>query len=114
CAIGAATACLTPLAFAPAAGAAAVEGTRTTLISAGSAPRSPLRLALTKGSLSDVTMVMKQSIEQSLDGKSTNSVQTPPISFGMQTVVDAVAADGNAQITSSYHDIAVVDDGSFT
>ena len=59
-------------------------------------------------------MEMTQSIEQSFDGKSTIFVQTPPISFGMQTTVDAVAADGNAQITSSYHDIAVVDDGSFT
>ena len=114
CVIGAATASLTPLAFAPRGGAAAAEGTRTTLITAGRAPRSPLRLALTKGSVSDVTMEMTQSIEQSLDGKSTNSVQTPPISFGTQTTVDAVAADGNAQITSSYHDIAVVDDGSFT
>ena len=114
CVIGAATASLTPLAFAPRAGAAAAEGTRTTLITAGRAPRSPLRHALTKGSVSDVTMEMTQSIEQSLDGKSTNSVQTPPISFGTQTTVDAVAADGNAQITSSYHDIAVVDDGSFT
>jgi hypothetical protein len=113
-AIAAAVAGMTPIASAPRAVAATASRARTTLISAGKSPRSPLRLAFTEGSVTDATMVMTESIDQSLDGKSMNSIHSPPISIGMRMTVESVSPESGARVSSAYHDIAVVDDGSYT
>lgn len=94
---------------------AAVPGSaapRVTLKSAGAAPRSPIRLILTSGATTAATMELTESVDQSLDGKSVNSVHLPPIRLILHTTLGSVAADGGAPVDYSYSDVSVVDDGS--
>ena len=97
---------------APRAVAASSGAPRVTLISAGASPRSPLRLAITQGDATSASMEFSQSIEQSLDGTPTNSIDLPPTIFLLHVTADSVASNGDAQISFSYADIEVVDDGS--
>jgi hypothetical protein len=89
-----------------------VSTARVALISPGSSPRSPLRLALTEGDVASREMEMTQHIEQSIDGQSTNTVNAPPIVMTLETTVDTVAPDGMAGLSFAYTDISVTDDGT--
>jgi hypothetical protein len=104
-----------PFASGPADGASSGSGApRVTLKSAGAAPRSPMRLTLTSDTSTAATMQFSESIDQSLDGTPTNSVDVPPIRFVVHTNVGTVEANGNAPIDYSYSDVGVVDDGSLS
>jgi hypothetical protein len=87
---------------------------RVTLKSPGAAPRSPLRLTLASDTSTAATIEFSQSIDQSLDGMPTNSIDVPPIRFVVHTSVGAVAANGDAPIDYSYSDVSGVDDGSIS
>jgi hypothetical protein len=82
------------------------------LLASGSAPRAEMRLALTPASVHEGELVLSQSVEQTLDGNPNASVSLPPVQFTQTTTVESVAADGNAEITYTYGDVGVVDDGS--
>jgi hypothetical protein len=92
--------------------AAGSGSARVTLLSKGASPRSPLRLAITAGAATSASMEFSQSIEQSVDGTPTNAVDLPPTQILVHVTAGSVSADGDAQISSSYSDIKVVDDGS--
>ena len=96
----------------PRAVAASSGPARVTLLSAGASPRSPLRLAITQGAATSASMEFSQSIKQSFDGTPTNAVDLPPTNFVLHATADSVAPNGDAQISYSYSDIEVVDDGS--
>ena len=57
-------------------------------------------------------MEFSQSIKQSFDGTPSNAVDLPPTIFVFHMTADSVAPNGDAQISYSYSDIEVVDDGS--
>ena len=57
-------------------------------------------------------MEFSQSIKQSVDGTPTNAVDLPPTLFVLHATAGSVAPNGDAQISYSYSDIEVVDDGS--
>ena len=92
--------------------AAGSGSARVTLLSKGASPRSPLRLAITAGAATSASMEFSQSIEQSVDGTPTNAVDLPPTQLLVHVTAGSVSPDGDAQISSSYSDIKVVDDGS--
>ena len=96
----------------PVAAAASGASPRVTLVSSGNSPRSPLRLALTEGTVTQATMEFSESIKQSLDGKPTTAVTTPPIQVVLESTVGPVSSEGNAQVSYAYRDVTVVDDGS--
>jgi hypothetical protein len=102
----------TNVAAEPRAVAASAGSARVTLLSAGATPRSPLRLAITQGASTSASMEFSQSIEQSFDGAPTNAIDLPPTLFVLHATAGSVAANGDAQISYSYSDIEVVDDGS--
>jgi hypothetical protein len=89
-----------------------VTTARVSLISAGSSPRSALRLALTEGDVVRREMETTQHVEQSIDGQSTNAVNAPPIVMTLETTVDTVAPDGVAELSFAYTDVTITDDGS--
>ena len=102
----------TQVATEPRAVAASSGPERVTLLSAGASPRSPLRLAITQGAATSASMEFSQSIKQSFDGSPTNAVDLPPTTFVLHMTAGSVAPNGDAQISYTYSDIEVVDDGS--
>ncbi len=86
---------------------------RVVLVTAGKAPRSPLRLAVTAGTRTQATVELTESIKQSIGGQN-NSADVPPIHLGMQTTIGSVAPNGNAQVSYRYSDVGLVDDGTLT
>ena len=57
-------------------------------------------------------MEFSESIKQSLSGKPTTAIETPPIQVGLQTSVNDVSSNGDAHVSYSYGDVTVFDDGS--
>ena len=94
---------------------AAADGTsaRVTLIDAGAAPRAPMRLALVEGEVARRDLTFQQTVEQSIDGEPTGSVDVPPITMTLEQTVGSVAPDGVAELSYGYTAFAVADDASF-
>jgi hypothetical protein len=88
------------------------ETQKVTLIAAGHAPRAPLRVTMTAGQTVQGAMEMTESVKQSLEGIPFNDVTTPPIRIIVHVNVASVAPNGDAQVSLSYSDVGVVDDGS--
>src|SRR5580765_4433010 len=98
------------------AAAVAVSGSppRITLVSAGKAPRAPLRLTLSSGAVTQTTMEFSETIKQTVDGTPSNSVSIPPIDMVILSTVQSLTPEGNAQVGYAYDSISVVDDGTTT
>jgi hypothetical protein len=120
CSIATACAAVAAVAFATAPPASsATSATSATsarpevsLLVAGSEPRAPLRLSLLAGTVSEGELVYSQTFGQTIDGKPGATASLPPFRFTLSTTVESIGADGNADVTSTYGDVQVVDDGS--
>jgi hypothetical protein len=108
--LGCLVALASPVALAPRAMAASSAQVR--LISAGKAPRSTLRMAVTEGTVAEATMQTSESITQSVSGRQINSVVTPPFTVGVRVLAGAVSPTGNTPISYGYANVTVVNDGS--
>ena len=84
---------------------------RVTMLSAGKAPLTPLRLVLVPGK-SHGLVEFREELHQFLDGSPGTDVNTPPIRIPIDASVDAVSAKGDASVSTMYGDPTVVDDGS--
>jgi hypothetical protein len=112
CALGLLVAVSIPIGLAPRATAANLATVR--LISAGKSPRSKLRVAVAEGAQVQGTMVMSESIVQSVGGKQINSVNTPPITVGIHVLAGTPSKAGQTPISYGYSNVSVVDDGSLS
>ena len=109
-ALGLLVALVSPIASVPDAEAA--SGPVVQVISAGNAPRSPLRIAVPDGASAQATMEMSESLRQSSGGSTINSVDTPPFTVGITTSAGAASPAGNIPISYRYSDVNVVNNGS--
>ena len=94
--------------------AEAAGTTKVTLLAPGKAPRSPLLLTMTEGTVVPGSIQFTESIEQSLDGVSLNSVAPPPMRIGLSVTVGPVAPNGDGRISYGYTGATVVDDGTLS
>jgi hypothetical protein len=106
-----AVATLTVVAAQPAAPATTSQP-KVVLLESGSAPRTEMRLALTAGMVIESDTVFTTAVKQTIDGTSAPAASIPPMLMTEITTVESVGADGNAEITYTYGDVEVVDDGS--
>jgi hypothetical protein len=112
CALGMFAAATLPIGLVPRAGAANLATVR--LISAGRSTRSKLRVAVAEGAPAQGTMLMSESIEQSVGGKPVNSVNTPPVTVGIHVLAGTPSKAGPTPISYSYSNVGVVNDGSLS
>lgn len=95
-----------------AAAAARRPSPRVVLVDAGSPPRAALRLRLAAGHVDVRDVEVRQTVEQRIDGTPEPALSPPPIRMRTASTVDAVGADGIADLTLAYTDVVVLDDGS--
>jgi hypothetical protein len=96
----------------PRADAATTMVPKITVVAPGKAPLTPLRLVLAPGTVHGL-IEFRQEIHQLLDGTPSTDVTTPPVRIPIDVSVDAVAAQGDASVTTGYGAATVVDDGSW-
>ena len=96
------------------AAAADADPARVVILSAGQAPRSPLRMTFTQGETVVTAMTTTQSLEQTIEGTPTNSVGAVTTTMTMTTTVDSVDANGDATISYGYSNVDVADDGTLS
>ncbi len=96
------------LAQEPANSPASTPKNTVKLLSAGSEPRQPLRLAPLANTKQTAQMTMKMDMEMSVGGR-THSLPTPPvIQMTMESEVTKVEASGDIHVNFSYLDTEVV------
>jgi hypothetical protein len=78
-----------------------------TVVDAGDEPRAKIRLHVAKGDTTHATMTMRTSLSQTIDGRSSPPVKTPPISLGMLVEVSDVGDDGTIDARFSYDTVDV-------
>lgn len=101
-----------PATSATSAASVASARPKVSLLAAGSEPRAALRMSLSAGTVVEGDLVSSQSFEQTVDGKPGATASLPPFRFTVSTTVESIGADGNADVTYTYGDVQVVDDGS--
>ena len=79
------------------------------VLSAGKAPREPLRLVPPAGATQRSTMTVDFAIQQS--GVSSTSVNPPPVRATVETTLQGTTADGNLQVAFSYPSFDVLRGG---
>jgi hypothetical protein len=110
--LGLVAALASPIASAPRA--APAPPPRAQLISAGTSPRSTLRMAVAGGTVAQARMQLTESIRQSSGGTTITSVDTPPVTVDMQVTAGTPTATGTTPISYRYSNTAVVNDGSLS
>lgn len=80
-----------------------------TLVDAGAEPRRPLRLRPQADAKFDTEMVMRMKSKQRMGEMQMPEMVAPPMRMVLETVVEAVAEDGDITASATYTDVSTLD-----